>query len=34
MRQHALRSRKLSAPQKGFNIIRYSDGSSRKVLVK
>ena len=26
--------RKLSAPQKGLNIIRYSDGTSRKVLVK
>ena len=27
-------SRKLSVPQKGINIIRNSDGSNRKVLVK
>ncbi len=25
---------RLSAPQKGLNIIHYSDGSSRKVLLK
>ena len=29
-----LNGRKLSAPQRGVNIIRYSDGSSKKVLVK
>ena len=29
-----LNGRKLAAPQKGINIIRYSDGTSRKVLVK
>jgi uncharacterized protein YjdB len=29
-----LSGRKVSKPQKGFNIIRYSDGSTRKVLVK
>ena len=29
-----LNGRKLSAPQKGINIIRYSDGTSRKVLLK
>ena len=29
-----LNGRKLAAPQKGINIIRYSDGSSRKVLLK
>ena len=29
-----LNGRKLSAPQKGINIIRMSDGMSRKVLVK
>ena len=26
--------RKLNAPQKGINIIRYSDGTTRKVLIK
>ena len=29
-----LNGRKLSAPQKGLNIIRYSDGTSKKVLLK
>ena len=29
-----LNGRKLAAPQKGINIIRHSDGSSRKVLLK
>ena len=29
-----LNGRKLSAPQKGINIIRYSDGTSKKVLIK
>ena len=29
-----LSGRKVSKPQKGFNIIRYSDGTSKKVLVK
>ena len=29
-----LNGRKLAAPQKGINIIRHSDGTSRKVLVK
>ena len=29
-----LNGRKLDEPQKGINIIRYSDGTSRKVLVK
>ena len=29
-----LNGRKLAEPQKGINIIRYSDGTSRKVLVK
>ena len=29
-----LQGRILSSPQKGINIIRYSDGTSRKVLVK
>ena len=29
-----LQGRKQSAPQKGFNIIRYSDGTSKKVFVK
>jgi hypothetical protein len=29
-----LNGRKLSAPQKGINIIRMSDGTSRKVLIR
>lgn len=29
-----LQGRKQSASQKGFNIIRYSDGTSKKVFVK
>ena len=31
---YSLDGKKLSKPQKGINIIRYSDGTSRKVLVK
>ncbi len=31
---YSLDGRKLDKPQKGLNIIRYSDGTSRKVLVK
>ena len=31
---NSLDGKKLSKPQKGINIIRYSDGMSRKVLVK
>ncbi|MBO7137006.1 MAG: leucine-rich repeat domain-containing protein, partial [Bacteroidaceae bacterium] len=29
-----LNGRKLDKPQKGINIIRYSDGTTRKVLIK
>ena len=29
-----LSGRKLDKPQKGINIIRYSDGTSKKILVK
>ena len=29
-----LSGRKLAEPQKGINIIRYSDGTSKKVLIK
>ena len=29
-----LNGRKLDKPHKGINIIRYSDGSSKKVLIK
>ena len=29
-----LQGRKIAEPQKGINIIRYSDGSTRKVMVK
>ena len=29
-----LSGRKVSKPQKGFNIIRYSDGTTKKVLIK
>ena len=29
-----LNGRKLNKPQKGINIIRYSDGTTRKVLIK
>ena len=32
--RYDLNGRKLAEPQKGINIIRYSDGTSRKVLVK
>ena len=32
--RYDLNGRKLAAPLKGINIIRYSDGTSRKVLVK
>ena len=31
---HSLDGRRLSAPQQGINIVRYSDGTTRKVLVK
>ena len=31
---HSLDARKLDKPQRGVNIIRYSDGTSRKVLIK
>jgi hypothetical protein len=31
---YSLDSKKLSKPQKGINIIRYTDGTSRKVLVQ
>jgi len=31
---HSLDGRRLSAPQKGINIVHYSDGTTRKVLVK
>ena len=30
----SLDGRKLGKPQKGLNIIRYSDGTSKKVLIK
>lgn len=29
-----LSGRKIAKPQKGINIIRYSDGTTRKVLIK
>ena len=32
--RYDLSGRKLDKPQKGINIIRYSDGTSRKVLIK
>ena len=32
--RYDLQGRKLAEPQKGINIIRYSDGTSKKVLVK
>ena len=32
--RYDLNGRKLSSSQKGLNIIRYSDGTSRKVMVK
>ena len=32
--RYDIQGRKLDKPQKGINIIRYSDGTSRKVLVK
>ena len=32
--RYDINGRKLAVPQKGINIIRYSDGTSRKVLVK
>ncbi len=31
---YSLDGKKLSKPQKGINILRYSDGTTRKVLVK
>ena len=33
-RWYDLQGRKIAEPQKGINIIRYSDGSTRKVMVK
>ena len=32
--RYDLQGRKIAEPQKGINIIRYSDGSTRKVMVK
>ena len=32
--RYSLDGRKLSAPQKGINILRMSDGTTRKVIVK
>ena len=32
--RYDLNGRRLSSPQRGINIIRYSDGTTRKVLVK
>ena len=32
--RYDVNGRKLSAPQKGINIIRYSDGSAKKIIVK
>ena len=32
--RYDLNGRKLDKPQKGLNIIRYSDGTTRKVLIK
>ena len=34
MDRYDIQGRRLFAPQKGINIIRYSDGSTRKVMVK
>jgi hypothetical protein len=34
MVRYNLDGRKLTYPQKGINIIRQSDGTSRKVIVK
>ena len=34
MVRYDLQGRQISTPQKGINIIRYSDGTSKKVLVK
>lgn len=31
---HSVNGQRLSAPAKGLNIVKYSDGSVRKVLVK
>ena len=31
---YSLDGKKLGKPQKGINILRYSDGTARKVLVK
>jgi len=31
---YSLDGKKLSKPQSGINIIRYSDGTSKKVLIK
>jgi hypothetical protein len=32
--RYDVNGRKLSAPQKGLNIIRMSDGTSKKVMIK
>ena len=32
--RYDIQGRRIAGPQKGINIVRYSDGSSRKVLVK
>ena len=32
--RYDIQGRKIAGPQKGINVIRYSDGSTRKVLVK
>ena len=34
MARYDLQGRQIAQPQKGINIIRYSDGTSKKVLVK
>ena len=31
---YSLDGKKLGKPQKGINILRYSDGTSKKVVVK
>jgi hypothetical protein len=32
--RYSLDGRRLSAPQRGINVLRMSDGTTRKVLVK
>ena len=34
MQYFSLDGKKLSAPQKGINVVKMSDGTSKKVLVK